>query len=157
MDSEARAAAPILEVGSPGEPGHVKLVESEVVARYLEDAFPQPPMQPIDPARKAFGNLFVATFMNLLQTQYNMCLGAKTQKHVDSAMTAIRRGLFAVDNGLEKYGKSPGPFFEGSELGIVEALTGPFVVRMLVNMRDHRGVDILAMDDVPRAASWMKA
>lgn len=157
LDAEARAKAPILEVGFLGEPGHVRLIESEVVARYLEDAFPSPPMQPADPARRALGNLFAATFTELLANTYNVCLGAKSQKGVDQAMVAIRRGLFAVEQGLARYGSSQGPFFEGSELGIVEALTAPFVVRMLINMKHHRGVDVLAMQDLPRAGKWMKA
>lgn len=157
LDFGARAKAPILEVGQPGEPGHVRLIESEVVARYIEDAFPSPPMQPSDPARRALGNLFVATFTELLANTYNVCLGSKTQQKVDEAMVTIRRGLFAVEKGLEQIGSGQGPFFEGAELGIVEALTGPFVVRMLVNLRHHRGVDILAMDDLPKARAWMQA
>lgn len=157
IDVEARAKAPILEVGSPGEPGHVRLIESEPVARYIEDAFPTPPMQPTDPARKALGNMFVTTFMELLANQYSFCLGAKSQAKVDSTMVDIRRGLFAIESGLEKYSAGTGPFFEGTELGIVEALTAPFVVRMLINMKRHRGVDILAMEDIPRAAAWMTA
>lgn len=157
LDAEARAKAPILEVGLPGEPGHVRLIESEVVARYLEDAFPSPPMQPVDPARRALGNLFTATFTELLANTYNTCLGAKSQEKVDQAMVAIRRGLHAVEQGLVRYGSDQGPFFEGEEFGFVEAMTGPFVARMLVNLKHHRGVDILAMQDLPRAGRWMKA
>merc|ERR1712151_299138 len=112
-------------------------------------------MQPKDPARKALGHMFTVTFMELLKNKYEKCMEAKSQDQVDSAMVGIRRGLFAINTGLEKYSVGVGPFFEGTDFGIVEALTAPFVVRMLVNLRWHRGVDILAMEDVQRAAAWM--
>lgn len=155
MDPEARAKAPILEVGKPGEPGHVRLVESEVISRYLEDAFPDPPMQPCDPACRAKGNLFVATFMELVTTNYMMILAAKTQDKVDQAWVGVRRGLFAVDIGLSRY--SIGDPFFGESFGLVEALCAPFVIRMLLNVKKHRGVDIMAFEDLPRATLWMAA
>lgn len=155
MDPEGRAAAPILEVGKPGEPGYVRLVESEVVARYLVDAFPDPPMKPSDPARCAEGNMFVTTFMGLVASSYNLILAAKTQEDVDKAWKGIRRGLFAVEVGLKRY-RTGEPFF-GERFGLVEALCAPFVIRMLCNVKKHRGVDMMEMQDLPLSLSWMAA
>lgn len=155
MDPEARAKAPILEVGEPGTLGYVRLIESEVVARYIEDAFPRPAMQPVDPARKAEGSMFVVTFMEIVNPNYMQILGAKTQQKVDDAWVGIRRGLFAVEVGLERY-RTGTPFF-GDAFGIVEALVAPFVIRMLLNVKTHRGIDILALSDVPAAVAWMAA
>ena len=120
MDTEARAKAPILEIGAPGEPGHVRLIESEVVARYLEDAFPSPAMQSTDPARRAEANMFVVSFMELVVPNFYNLLGAKTQEKVDSAWEGVRRGLFATEAGLQQY-RTGTPFF-CEAFGIVEAL-----------------------------------
>eukprot|EP00746_Dinoflagellata_sp_MGD_P025781 gnl/MRDRNA2_/MRDRNA2_160733_c0_seq1.p1 gnl/MRDRNA2_/MRDRNA2_160733_c0~~gnl/MRDRNA2_/MRDRNA2_160733_c0_seq1.p1 ORF type:complete len:244 (+),score=47.08 gnl/MRDRNA2_/MRDRNA2_160733_c0_seq1:213-944(+) len=155
MDPEARAKAPILEVGKAGEPGHVRLIESDVVSRYLEAAFPKPSMQPSDPARQALGNMFVTTFMEVVSTNYHNILAAKTQEQVDSCWMGIRRGLFAVEIGLQKY-RSGKTFFDES-FGLVEAMVAPFVVRMLLNVKHHRGVDILSLHDIPGATAWMVA
>lgn len=155
MDPEARAKAPILEVGVPGEPGHVKLIESDVVSRYLEAAFPHPPMQPPDAGNQALGNLFVATFMELVSSNYHGILMAKTQDKVDSCWVGIRRGLFAVETGLQRH--RTGKTFFHETFGVVEALVAPFVVRMLVNLKRHRGIDLLSLDDTPVANAWMVA
>lgn len=155
MDPEARAKAPILEVGKPGDPDYVKLIESEVVARYLDDAFPTPPLQPSHPGRKAEAHMLATTFMDLVMPSYNMVLGGKTQAGIDKAFVGLRRGLFAVENGLKQYSTGT-PFFNGT-FGLVEALVAPFVLRMLVNTKHHRGVDLLATGDLPRTVAWMRA
>eukprot|EP00666_Eupelagonemidae_sp_cell4sb_P017596 gene17596-20651_t len=48
------------------------------------------------------------------------------------------------------------PFFNGT-FGLAEALVAPFVIRMLVNTKHHRGVDLLAQDDLPGTVAWMRA
>lgn len=133
----------------------MQLVESEVIARYLEDAFPSPPMQSSDPACRAQGNMFVSAFMELVVHNYNGLLAAKTQAFVDTAWGGMRRGLFAVEVGLERY--RTGAKFFGDTFGLVEALCAPFVIRMLVNVKKHRGVDLLGLDDLPGTVAWMKA
>lgn len=156
LDPEARAKAPILEVGTPGEPGFVRLVESEVVSRFIEDAFPDPPMQSASPAERAQANLFVATFMELVAGGYTGLMAAKSQEKIDAAMVMIRRGLFAVEAGLRRRRHTGSAFFGGT-FGLCEALTAPFVIRLLVNAKRHRGVDILAFTDVPLAVEWLRA
>lgn len=156
MDVEARAKAPILEVYFPGEARHVRLIESEVIARYLDDAFPKPPMQPAEPGRKALGNMFVASFMEHVVPSYMSLLAAKSQDRVDAAWVGLRRGLFAVEVGLERYRTGTTAFF-GETFGLVEALCAPFIIRMLLNVKKHRGVDILALADLPRTLEWVVA
>jgi|ERR1712096_321437 len=151
----ARAKAPILEVGMPGEAEYTRLIESETIARYLEDAFPSPPMQHVHPARRAEGNMLVSAFMELVVHNYDRLLSAKSQADIDQAWRGMRRGLFATEAGLERYGT--GTLFFGEAFGIVEALCAPFVIRMLINVKKHRGIDVLAFDDLPRTVSWMSA
>jgi len=121
----------------------------------LEDAFPSPPMQPADPARRAEGNMLVTSFMELVVDSYNRLLFAKTQENLDAAWTGLRRGLFAVETGLGRY--RTGATFFGETFGIVEALCAPFVIRMLINVKMHRGIDMLSLEDLPGTVSWMAA
>eukprot|EP00931_Biecheleriopsis_adriatica_P000635 TRINITY_DN100718_c0_g1_i1.p1 TRINITY_DN100718_c0_g1~~TRINITY_DN100718_c0_g1_i1.p1 ORF type:complete len:170 (+),score=23.04 TRINITY_DN100718_c0_g1_i1:415-924(+) len=94
--------------------------------------------------------------MELVVAGYMSCLAAKSQQLVDDAFKQIRRGLFAVERGLEKYSTGRGPFFDGA-FGVVEALCSPFVVRVVVNLKKHRGIDVLDCQDLPLTCRWMKA
>ena len=54
---------------------------------------------------------------------------------------------------------SPG-YFLGDNYSLAEALTAPFVVRMLANFPVHRGVDLLEhcdMMNMPRLKRWLVA
>lgn len=155
LDPEARAKAPILQVGDKGSPDYLELVESEVIARYLEDAFPTPPMRPASAARRALGHLFVTTFMELVEPSYMSILFAKTQAGVDDNFKKLRRGLFAVEVGLRRHQR--GERFFDENFGLVEALCGPFVVRMLEMLKTRRGVDLSLMKDLPATVAWMEA
>merc|ERR1719316_1455691 len=100
-------------------------------------------MEPSDPARRAIGNMFVSTFMEIVASNYQNLMAAKTQEKVDSSWVGIRRGLFAVEVGLQQY--RTGSSFFHQTFGLVEALVAPFIVRMLLNVKHRRGVDILSL------------
>ncbi|KAI5861531.1 glutathione S-transferase domain-containing protein [Durotheca rogersii] len=109
------------------------ITESAVVAGYLADAFPShllpvsnAPGGALTRARIAF---FVDTFFTKVNGTFFKIVFAKTD---DEAAALVKEYVDAIVKEVEPLLGNAAPFFNGSDkLTLAEALTGPFVLRLL--------------------------
>jgi len=163
-DPRARAKVPILEVGKPNQPGYIKLVESEVVARFVARHWRSQgtALLPEDAVREARMNLFVQQFMDGMSASLFTFPAAKSGAAVSKHFETIVNALQAVQRAFQLHGEqtTSGPYFFGEQYSLAETLTAPFVVRMIPIFKHHRGVDVLCLCEALGASElkrWMQA
>lgn len=155
----------MLEIGSPGDDNFVRLIESDVIARFVATHWRDQGAQliPNDSLREASVNLFVGQFMSQLAPTIFSIMATKEASAADKIFTKLVRGIQTIDRTLKIHGEQAddtGPFLLGNQYTLAETLTAPFVVRMIPIFKHHRGVDVLGLCDRMGASSlrrWMEA
>lgn len=110
---------PVLRIGD------VHLPESEVIAEYIEQVHPEPPLHPEDPLERAHGRLIsriIDTYiMNPMMPLFaNLSRRTRDQRVVDVALASIGKGLDALDNWI-----SPGPYANGARPTLADFAAAP--------------------------------
>jgi glutathione S-transferase len=115
------ARVPVLE-----EDGWV-LPESSVIAEYLEERYPDPPLWPADPAERAAGRLLVFRFDDFSRPYYALRRGDAV------APETLAARLVWLDALLERT-----PYLTGGEFGLADVAYVPWVIRA----RDTLGISL---------------
>jgi len=114
------------------------LAESAVVAEYLEERFPEPPLLPADPAERALARLLIFRFEDFSDPYY-----------------AFRRG---EGGGAERFGQEVAhlealltrmPFLTGRSYGLADIDYVPWLIRA----RDLYG---FPLDPFPAVRDWVE-
>jgi glutathione S-transferase len=113
------------------------LPESAVVCEYLDERYPDPPLQPTDPGERAAARLLVFRFRDLERPYYALRRGE------DGAAQALSDALASLDTVLEAM-----PYLTGPAFGLADVAYLPWVIRA----RDMLGVDL---GPTPAVASWL--
>jgi glutathione S-transferase len=139
VDPTASSKVPILE-----DPDGTKLIESAVIAQYIEDKFPLAGTycMPSSAKDKAIVRLFIETF-GVLQSMPYKCI-ATTPATRDELLESLRKAMKIVDKFLLQYGDKHGPFMFGTDFTFAEIMTGPFIQRLLPIASHFCNVDVLA-------------
>jgi len=127
------------------------LFESNAIAEYLDETV-APKLHPADPLQRARHRAwtdFVPDFSSGLSGVYY----AKTKQDSDAAHETARKRLDRIEYALAT-DKTPGPYFGGDRLSLVDAAYAPFFQRFL--MADALlKTGLLA--DYPKAKAWADA
>jgi glutathione S-transferase len=136
---------PVLEVD--GEP----LFESSAIAEFLDEVVPPRlhPQEPVSRARNRAWTDFVPDFAAAIgAVNYS-----KSAEALADALELARKRLERVEEALGERGND-GPFFNGSELSLVDAAYAPFLQRFtLVEEKLATGL----LDGFPRVRAWRDA
>jgi glutathione S-transferase len=157
VDTTASSKVPILEDLTDG----TKLIESAIIAQYIEDKYPSigTGLMPPSPKEKAIIRLFTETFQGTLQMMPYKCLQTIPETRHE-LVSSLHKGMLIVDKFLMKYGKSNGPFLLGNDFTFAEVMTGPFIQRLLPVAAHFCKVNIFAECEAAgcfRLLAWMKA
>ena len=114
------------------------LAESVVIAEYLEERFPEPPLWPADPAERALARLLVHRFDQLGSPYYALRRGD------ESARAQLDERLAELDRLLEAQ-----PFLTGRSFGLADIAYLPWILRG----RDRLDVDVAPF---PALAEWLE-
>jgi glutathione S-transferase len=114
------------------------LPESAVVAEYLEERYPEPPLWPADAAERAVGRLLVFRFDDFSKPYYALRRGE------DGARARFERELAALDGLLEGM-----PWLSGRAFGLADVAYLPWVLRAT----DPLGIGV---DPWPSLAAWVE-
>jgi glutathione S-transferase len=125
---------PVLEEEASG----LVLPESAVIAEYLEERFPDPPLWPDDPAERARGRILVHRFDRLGTPYYALRRGD------EDARERLDERLAELDRLLEKR-----PFLTGAAYGLADVAYVPWILRA----RDRLGVDLAPF---PALSEWVE-
>lgn len=129
------------------------LYESSVINEYVEEVFPNPPLLPQDPARRALARIWIA-FANdrMVPHVYKIMLrqdSAGQTAHRERLQEAVLQMEF---EGLRKL--SPGPFWFGETPNLVDFTFFPHVQRFAV-LKHYRGFTLPR--DCERLHAWIDA
>jgi glutathione S-transferase len=113
------------------------LPESAVIAEYLEERYPEPPLWPADAGERAVGRLLVFRFDDFSKPYYALRRGE------DGARERFERELAALDGLLEGM-----PWLSGRAFGLADVAYLPWVLRAT----DLLGI---AVDPWPSLAAWV--
>jgi glutathione S-transferase len=114
------------------------LPESAVIAEYLEERYPEPPLWPADAGERAVGRLLVFRFDDFSKPYYALRRGE------DGARERFERELAALDGLLEGM-----PWLSGRAFGLADVAYLPWVLRAT----DLLGI---AVDPWPSLAAWVE-
>lgn len=140
-----------------------QMVESGIVAQYIAEKYSDvgTPLIPPEPEERAYMQLFIQTFTELVSPIVFSSMAAKDVPAVQKQFCTLLRGMVALNACLCKYGSGELPaYFFGNSFTLAEAMTAPFVVRMLVTLKEHRGVDLMhccAQMSLFRLSQWISA
>jgi glutathione S-transferase len=114
------------------------LPESAVIAEYLEERYPEPPLWPADAGERAVGRLLVFRFDDFSKPYYALRRGE------DGARERFERELAALDGLLEGM-----PWLSGRAFGLADVAYLPWVLRAT----DLLGI---AVAPWPSLAAWVE-
>lgn len=130
-----------------------RIYESSIVNQYLDEVFPEPPLLPAEPGRRALARIWIDfADVRWTPTNYKMLLEQDAERQgalVESFREQLR---FMEHEGLAKLG--PGPYWMGPEFSLVDAAFYPHFER-LGALEHYRGPILPA--ECTRLRAWAEA
>jgi glutathione S-transferase len=113
--------------------------ESTVINEFLEDAYPDRPLLPRDPVARAHARIWIEYCNNTFQPSFcGLVFELDESKH-DKIRNALRDSLISIEAGLAE--TSPGPYWLGEELSLVDLTYYPFFEQALV-LAEYRAFEM---------------
>jgi glutathione S-transferase len=133
-----------------------RLAESEVIAEYLEEAYPQKPLLPKDPFERAkvrelvrFMELHVELVARRLYPQVFFKRGPASEETLQGVQKDLAKGVRAV-KALVKFD----PYIAGRALTIADCAA--FVHLPLVSLATKHGLGRDVLEDIPQVKPYLK-
>lgn len=124
------------------------LFESAVINEFVDEVAPGPRMQPADPLSRALNRAWVEVASACIGDHYALITGVDETSY-KRARAALREKLERLDEALGE-----GPYFNGSELMLVDTAFAPLFLRMGL-LADR--VPIYSEEEFPRVSAWSRA
>ncbi len=149
---------PVLE-----EDGGLVLPESEVIAEYLEERFPEPPLFPREPARRAELDVFLDWFDRVWKRPPNelereLSAEQRAERRVEQLATELRESRDLFESLLA--GRE---YLLGDEFSVIDCAFFPFLkYGLLVDPNDTEPFHQILVDHLsfgatyPRLAAWVR-
>lgn len=133
--------------------GENRVWESAVVNEYLDEVFPEPPLLPREPGKRAIARIWI-DFANTKFTTafYKLLLSQEADKQQEWAAELRKHLLFIETEGLQKL--SDGPFWFGETLSLVDLTYYPWFERWPA-LEHYRGVTL--PEECDRLRQWLAA
>ncbi|ABA24595.1 Glutathione S-transferase-like protein [Trichormus variabilis ATCC 29413] len=106
--------------------GDVIIYESAIINEYLEEAFPEPPLLPHDPANKAIARIWIDYANTRLVPAFNKFLRGKDHQEQEQGRKEFTEALLY----LEQEGLSKGDYFLGNQFSLVDISFYPWFERL---------------------------
>jgi len=146
LEISPHGKVPVLHVGNE------TLFESNAIAEFLDETV-FPPLHPSDPIKRARNRAwtdYVPTFSGALgKINY-----AKTPEDVAAGVEGAKVPLQRLEDAIAKERGNDGPFFNGTDLCLVDAAYAPFLQRFLI-VDEILKTDLLS--GFPLVDAWPKA
>ena len=128
------------------------LFESNAIAEYLDEEV-APPLHPRDAIKRARNRAwtdFVPDFASSLSPIYY----AKGEDGAEQRLETARGSLAKLERAISEERGNDGPYFNGSELCLVDAAYAPFFQRFqFADAKMKTGL----LDEFPKVSAWAKA
>ncbi|MFQ5785424.1 MAG: glutathione S-transferase family protein [Alphaproteobacteria bacterium] len=133
--------------------GDTVIYESAIINEFIEETWPEPPLMPADPARRAAARIWI-DFANtrFSVSFYKVLLERDPEKRGDIAAALTTQLRFMETEGLARLGAAP--YWLGGDISLVDIAFYPHFERFAA-LTHYRGVAI--PDDCPRLKAWLTA
>ncbi|KAH8269986.1 hypothetical protein KR018_001703, partial [Drosophila ironensis] len=121
FDVSSSGKVPALELVR--EPGHPMLIESLIICDYLEDKYPEVPLYPKDPLKKAQEKILIERFGQFITAFYRVLLHPNPAELDNDVLFA---GLGIYEDELKQRATD---FFGGSSPGMLDYMIWPWCER----------------------------
>lgn len=140
----SKGSVPLLEWGE------LVIHPSTVINEWIDERWPDPPLFPTDPAERAAARMWIEWWNDGPCPAYERRL-MNVRPERDGPLTeALVAQLREMERRLEARGHRDG-YWDGEELGIVDATAAPMFVRF-VGLAHFHGFDVPA--ELPRVRAW---
>ncbi|HEX9700858.1 MAG TPA: glutathione S-transferase family protein [Acidobacteriota bacterium] len=130
-----------------------EIYESAIINEYLEEVFPDPPLMPQDPGRRAQVRIWIDFCDDhFLDDLYGAIRNQDAGKHAE-LKAKVETHLRTLEGALARL-SGAGPYWLGREASLLDFALYPFFER-LPAWAHYRGLGI--PDDCPRLAGWFAA
>ncbi len=127
--------------------------ESAVINEYLDEVYPEPPLMPRDPGRRALARIWIAYADSKFVPLFYRLLAAREPDRREKACEEMRRALtFMEVEGLGKCGADP--YWLGRAPSLVDFTFYPFFERWPA-LAHYRGLAL--PDSCPGLRGWLGA
>lgn len=117
---------PLLKVPALEIPNGGIIVESLIVADYLNEKYPERPLYPSDPLKKAIERMWIERFAAVTSAMYRVFSSWNSPGGAPGALTEICEGLDLYEAELKTRGT---PFFFGDQPGMLDYMIWPWCER----------------------------
>lgn len=130
--------------------GDETIWESAIINEYLEEVYPDPPLMPSDPSRRALARFWI-DFANvgLCTTWYRLLLAREDDAQKERRAELREHFLFMERDGIGRLGD--GPYWMGADLSLVDLTFYPWFERLPV-VEHYR--DFTVPDACTRLKAW---
>ncbi|XP_037906018.1 pyrimidodiazepine synthase-like [Hermetia illucens] len=122
LDKSPTGKVPALELTN--ESGNPTIIESLIIAEYLDEKYPKRPMYPKDPLLKARDRILIDQFNSVISSMYKIFL--QDLEEVPGAITNVVKGLDLYEKELRHRGTE---FFNGKQPGMLDYMIWPWCER----------------------------
>lgn len=130
--------------------GNTVVYESCIINEYLEEKYPEPPLLPEDPAKKAKIRILIDYGLNHLDASYQKIrreLMKNEQERNQEALESAKRELKQLLQRIEReIGDQP---YLAGEISLLDAALAPRFLRM-------EGFGVLPDPSLPRLGKWLE-
>jgi glutathione S-transferase len=134
--------------------GENRIWESAVINEYLDEVFPEPPLMPESPGKRAIARIWI-DFANTRFTTafYKLLLSQQAEPQQEWAAELKKHLLFLEHEGLRQFSKD-GPFWFGDQVSLVDLSYYPWFERW-GTIAHYRNLEIPA--ECERLHQWQAA
>ncbi|MBD6619565.1 glutathione S-transferase family protein [Komarekiella sp. 'clone 1'] len=125
----------------------VEIYESAIINEYLDEVFPEPPLLPRDPAKKAIARIWIDYANTRLVPAFNKFLRGKDSTEQEQGRTEFTEALLYIEQ--EGFGK--GDYLLGDQFSLVDISFYPWFERLPL-LEHFRKFTLPA--ETPRLQTW---
>ncbi|WP_437938736.1 glutathione S-transferase family protein [Sorangium sp. So ce341] len=133
--------------------GH-RIWESAIINEYLDEAFPDPPLLPREPGRRALARIWIDYANTRLVPAFAQLLRAETPDQEAEGRKALGDVLAFIEREALSRSSGPGPYWLGADVSLVDFAFYPWFERLPAVDR-LRGFSIPA--ELTRLRAWIDA
>ncbi|XP_045614616.1 pyrimidodiazepine synthase isoform X1 [Procambarus clarkii] len=127
------------------------IYESLITCDYLDEVYPEPPLYPADPLKKAEDRMFIERISQITTPLYKLYY-SKEDEQTQKSCDDIKSGLDVFENELVKRGSE---FFCGGRPGMLDYMIWPWMERLPMVQMFAGNAGIIIQDRFPKLLSWM--
>lgn len=129
--------------------GAAVLFESLIINEYLEEKYPEPPLLPKDPGKRAKIRILTDYGMNHLDPPYQKIRAETMKPENEKSRETLEQAKTDLKNRLQYLEREIGEPYMAGEFSLVDAALVPRFLRM-------EGFGIFPDPSLPRLGTWLK-